>query len=133
MKSLTYFFDENGQEFLVMYRMPFGSPKDHGADIGRILNGLDIVYTEVWNRKVAFGMHCLAAQVVAKLKSNQGGVLLYPPGTQDIGEDFIYVIEPCNGRPKITIKDPKNDDEVVFEGTPEELLALLAWICKTDN
>jgi hypothetical protein len=77
-----------------MYRQYDGYPTGHGAELAEFLapftlvNGLGINET----RKVANGMGCLAAQLVANFKDGAGGFYLYPTSAVDCGQDYEYHI-----------------------------------------
>ena len=92
-RSLTFVYD--GQEPIInMYRQYDGYPTGHGAELAEFLapftlvNGLGINET----RKVANGMGCLAAQLVANFKDGAGGFYLYPTSAVDCGQDYEYHI-----------------------------------------
>mgnify|MGYP003109185516 FL=1 len=74
-------------------------------------------------------MSCLAAQLVAELKDGPGNIYLYPPNSKDCGEEFVYEIYMDNtltavGVDNIIIKciDVWNNNEVIFEGSPQEFI-----------
>ena len=92
-RSLTFVYD--GQEPIInMYRQYDGYPTGHGAELAEFLtpfslvNGLQLGET----RKVANGMGCLAAQLVANFKDGAGGIYLYPTSAVDCGQDYEYHI-----------------------------------------
>lgn len=92
-RSLTFVYD--GVEPIInMYRQYDGYPTGHGAELAEFLapftlvNGLGINET----RKVANGMGCLAAQLVANFKDGAGGFYLYPTSAVDCGQDYEYHI-----------------------------------------
>jgi hypothetical protein len=133
-RSLTFVYDEQ-EPIINMYRQYDGYPTGHGAELAEFLtqftmvNGLGINET----RKVANGMPCLAAQLVAHFKSEAGGFYLYPTSTVDCGQDYEYHVY-HNGseglRVKITDRgcnmfgltmSDKNDS--IFDGTVAEFTA----------
>ena len=92
-RSLTFVYD--GETPIInMYRQYDGYPTGHGAELAEFLapftlvNGLGIDET----RKVANGMGCLAAQLVANFKDEAGGFYLYPTSAVDCGQDYEYHI-----------------------------------------
>ena len=92
-RSLTFVYD--GKEPIInMYRQYDGYPTGHGAELAEFLapftlvNGLGINETH----KVANGMGCLAAQLVANFKDEAGGFYLYPTSAVDCGQDYEYHI-----------------------------------------
>ena len=93
-RSLTIVEGEEGAEICVLYRQYDGYPTGHGAKLKsflegiRIVNGLSLGNDE----RVANGMDCLAAQIVAHFKKEPGGFYLHPAGTRDCGEEYIYTV-----------------------------------------
>jgi len=53
------------------------------------------------------GMECLAAQAVSYFKKEIGEFYLYPAGTRNVGEEFIYYIKNLNGKPEIQVEEVK--------------------------
>jgi len=72
-----------------------GYPSGMGNDLKTflkpftIVNGIDLAD----ERKIANGMGCLAAQLIKELKDGAGNIYVYPPGSTDCGEEYIYTIE----------------------------------------
>lgn len=93
-RSLTVILDEEGQEICVLYRQYDGYPTGHGADLKEFLQGFRIVngFGPEKREKIANGMGCLAAQLITNFKKETGGFYLYPAGTRDCGEEYIYTI-----------------------------------------
>lgn len=87
------------KDIIVMYRQFDGYPSGHGAELKAFLEPLKLVNgLGRDSHNVANGMSCLAAQLVMHFKGNQpfsdiaGGFYLYPSGTRDTGEEFIYTV-----------------------------------------
>ncbi len=132
--ALTLFKDEHKKE-VVLYTHWDGYPSGYGADLceflagGKIVNGIQGEATLSFN-----GMGCLAAQVVAKFKDKQGDFYLYPSGTRDIGEEWVYEVSGSGNRPGLgESTEPRvrvfkrgfgdNSYAAVFEGPATEALA----------
>ena len=75
--------------------------------------------------KVANGAHCLAAQLIAHLKTEAGYVYLYPLDTIDVGEEYIYTLYPKEGEPTYMSVYDVYTSEVIFVGTPDKLISKL--------
>jgi len=108
-RCLTIFKDE-GTEYAVMYRQFDGYPDGHGKELAEFLKGLVLVNgygssDEPFLKRggrIANGMSCLAAQAIARFKGKEhagsetygqcGGIYLYPAGTRDCGEDYVYTV-----------------------------------------
>ena len=96
-RSLTFVYDQYGEvqkPVVNMYRQYDGYPTGHGAELAEFLapftlvNGLGI--GEI--RKVANGMGCLAAQMVAHFKQTPGGFYIHPTDITECGQDYEYHI-----------------------------------------
>src|SRR5436190_14034075 len=93
-RSLTIVEEDGGAEICVLYRQYDGHPTGHEAELKsfleaiQIVNGLGIGD----DKRVANGMDCLAAQLIAHFKKEPGGFYLYPAGTRDCGEEYIYTV-----------------------------------------
>jgi hypothetical protein len=132
-RSLTFVYD--GEEPIInMYRQYDGYPSGHGAEIAEFLapftlvNGLQLGET----RKVANGMGCLAAQLVANFKESAGGFYLYPTSAADCGQDYEYHIYNKDGELRLAITNrgcnffgltQSDVNESIFEGNLEEFTA----------
>ena len=66
-RSLTFVYD--GKEPMInMYRQYDGYPSGHGSNLAEFLNSFDAIVNGISvgdNRKIANGMGCLAAQLIA--------------------------------------------------------------------
>lgn len=132
-RSLTFVYE--GEEPVInMYRQYDGYPSGHGAEIAEFLapftmvNGISTTET----RKVANGMGCLAAQLVANFKDGAGGFYLYPTTAVDCGQDYEYHIYQQVGELRVGITNrgcnffgltQSDINEKIFDGTVEELIA----------
>ena len=129
-RSLTFVYDE--QDVIInMYRQYDGYPTGHGLELAEFLaqftmvNGLGVNE----DRKVANGMGCLAAQLVAHFKVGAGGFYLYPATAVDCGQDYEYhVYQDAEGlRVRITNRGcnmfgltMSDTNESIFDGTVME-------------
>lgn len=93
-RSLTVVEEVGGVEICVLYRQYDGYPTGHGAELKSFLQGIQIVNgLGLGNEKrMANGIECLAAQLVAHFKREPGGFYLYPAVTRDCGEEYIYTL-----------------------------------------
>ena len=115
-RSLTYVYSD-GEPVVCMYRQFDGYPTGHGAEVAQFMASFDAIVNGIRvgeTRKIANGMGCLAAQLIAHFKVDAGGFYLYPTTqNQDCGQEYEYHIH----QDKIVVKDP---DNIMFEGTREE-------------
>ena len=91
-RSLTKVY-EHGKVVVCMYRQFDGYPTGHGAELSEFLNQFAAITNGIAfgeTRKTANGMGCLAAQMVGHFKTEAGGFYLYPTGTVDVGEEYVY-------------------------------------------
>ena len=104
-RSLTVMQDEEEKEIAVLYRQFDGYPEVHGAELKtflenrKIVNGIRGDDNNIFN-----GMSCLAASLVSHFKNDVGGFYLYPAGTRDCGEDYIYFISGKIGDNQATLE-----------------------------
>ncbi len=93
-RCLTIVEEVGGVEICVLYRQYDGYPTGHGAELKSFLEGMQLVNGLGLGdqNRMANGMDCLAAQLIAYLKTEPGGFYLYPAGTRDCGEEYIYTV-----------------------------------------
>ena len=139
-RSLTRVFEkwedtkgkEQRQPIVCMYRQYDGYPSGHGQDLAQFLEPFTIVNGIGLDdkRKIANGMGCLAAQLIAHFKDCPGNIYLYATDTKDCWQEYEYEIEKTKGKLIITIygntkwdeKKDKYEWEQLFHGSPEQLL-----------
>lgn len=127
-RSVTIIVDKN-QEVCRIYRQMDGYPSGHGADLAKLCD-LKIVNGIGSDPKIANGMGCLAAQIVAGLKDGPGGIYLEPTGGEvSDWVEYVYTIRGKEGGPPTidcstqTGPFPFNvqaEDKHVFSGTPKQ-------------
>jgi hypothetical protein len=143
-RSLTHIKDdvwEDGQQpgptIVTIYRQMDGYPSGHGKELAKFLAGRTIVngFGSGTPGKASNGMGCLAATLVGHLKGDSiGGIYLYPPDSEDCGEEYIYTISNSATRTGsgINLKveavrggygDKPRTLTVLFDGPPEEFSA----------
>ena len=119
-RSLTFVYEEN-TPIICMYRQYDGYMTGHGQELAEFLspftlvNGIPVGDT----RKLANGMGCLAAQLVAHFKVGTGQFYLYPPKrNQDCGQEYAYHIY----SDKVVVKESNygTGGDQIFKGTWEE-------------
>jgi hypothetical protein len=116
-RSLTFVYNDD-QAVLNLYRQFDGYREGHGRDLAEFLDGFTIVngFGLKDDRKIANGMGCLAAQLVAHFKQSVGGFYIHPVSETDCGQDYDYHIT------KNSIRVVGYGDEV-FNGTWKEFFA----------
>ena len=126
---------DDGKDVCVLYRQFDGYPEGHGLELCEFLNKIKRITNGISGdpKGTANGMGCLAAQLVAHFKNEVGQFYLYPSGTRDVGEEFIYVVKNKDGAPYVIVYDTYGDEtemsvfdgvkvKPVMEGTPQELI-----------
>jgi hypothetical protein len=126
-RSLTYVYESYQAEHtpvVCMYRQYDGYMEGHGLDLAQFLSQFDAITNGICvgdTRKIANGMGCLAAQMVAHFKTEAGQFYLY--GTQlnqDACQDYEYHVF----RDKVVVYSiGSNNDNALFEGTWMEFYA----------
>lgn len=148
-RSLTHVYDDDGKTILLtMYRQMDGYPSGLGQELvdflfgkrsknGTYKNPMVVVngFGSGTPKKAANGMGCLAALLVSRLKGDQiGSVYIYPPGSTDCGEEYVYSIrlgDPVVGKTghatgntvKVTFHSTYKVDREVEQSLPEYLAA----------
>jgi len=125
-RSLTHIIEDD-KTLATIYRQYDGYLSGHGQDLAEFLQSMKIVNGfSSDQRDIANGMGCLSAQIISHLKQGVGNIYLYPPNSKDCWEEYTYHVynEKIGEGVKIKAirKNYESDDEIVFEGTPEELL-----------
>ena len=111
-RSLTFVYD-NKEPMINMYRQFDGYPSGHGSELAEFLNSFDAIVNGIPvgdKRRLANGMGCLAAQLIANFKTEVGGFYIYPVTTEDCGQDYEYHVY----ENKVVVKNPT---EVIFDGS----------------
>jgi hypothetical protein len=91
-RSLTFVYDDN-KPILNMYRQFDGYLSGHGQELASFMNSFDEIvngYSPGESRKVANGMGCFAAQMIAHFKNSVGGFYIYPVDSTDCWQDYEY-------------------------------------------
>lgn len=120
-RCLTFVYDGDSA-VINMYRQFDGYPSGHGQELFEFLSQFDAVVNGLSfneTRKVANGMGCLAAQMIAHFKQTAGGFYIHPVTDTDCGQEYEYHVY----EDKVVVKDP---DEVIFQGDWKEF----ASFCK---
>ena len=125
-RCLTRVYDE-GTEVVTMYRQYDGYMEGHGQELADFLRDFTIV-NGITNEKkspVANGMMCLAAQMVTHFKAGNllGGFYLYPQGSTDVGEEYIYHVSLKNNILHLRVTDGEKDifNDYVYNFPTEEV------------
>lgn len=111
-RSLTFVYD-NKEPMINMYRQFDGYPSGHGSELAEFLNSFDAIVNGIPvgdKRRLANGMGCLAAQLIANFKTEVGGFYIYPVTAEDCGQDYEYHVY----ENKVVVKNPT---EVIFDGS----------------
>ena len=93
--GLTVILDDDERiEICVLNRESDGYPTCHGDELKDFLQGFTLVsgLSGDPKLKIATGMDCLAAQLVAHFKNEPDKFYLCPAGTRDCGEEYIYTV-----------------------------------------
>lgn len=102
-RSLTFVYEDNAP-LMCMYRQFDGYPAGHGLELANFLTSFDAIvngYGIQEERKVANGMGCLAAQMVANFKVGVGNFYIYPVDCGDCGQEYEYHVY----QDKLVLKD----------------------------
>jgi len=121
-RSETAFYDSFGgaeQEVCRVYRQMDGYPSSHGLALAQLCNVTMVNGISDRTKKIANGMGCLAAQVIAGLKDGPGSIYMAATATP-LDEEYIYEVRGTEGsQPVITCK---HGDDVVFSLPAKEAI-----------
>jgi len=98
---------DSGDKILNLYRQMDGYPSGHGAELAAFLAPINLVNgygTDQKGGTFANGMGCLAAQLVAHLKTGIGGFYIENPNGE-CDNDYTYTIGRDGGPLKITVDE----------------------------
>ena len=126
-RALVRFVDEKDEVTTVIYKHYDGYPEDFGLDLATFLSDMTIVngISLKENRRIANGIECLAAQVVAFFKQGVGDVYIYSSNTlaSNTGAEYVYTVkDKGDGTILFTVEDMK---DTLFSGTPLEVVELI--------
>jgi len=120
-RALIHVYDEEYNAIVTIYRHYDGYPQALGADIVEIISDKESgEITNSWKSDIG----CLAAQLVAGLKNEPGNVYLIRPGSDDVGEEYVYKLKPGEGQLHIEVTDT---NKVLFYDHAED------FKCWVDN
>ena len=134
-KIISKWEDEQGKThrrpIACMYRQYDGYLEGHGLDLAQFLEPIKMVSGLSGNdqRKVANGMDCLSAQLIAHFKDGAGNIYLMHPDTKDVWEDFLYEVEK-NDKGKFVVTVSDYNKIVIFKGSVKELIKTIDKINK---
>lgn len=132
-RSHTTVYDDDGTRLVTIYQQYDGYPEGVGRELATFLANIEIVNgfgTDAKLGEVANGPECLAAQLVAHLKTDVGGAYVTTPGDQ--GQEYEYEIHvsPAGGflsdlpgSIRLVARQVYDGGAVLFDGTPAEFLA----------
>jgi len=119
-------FSEHPEEIRAqIYHHYDGYPEGLGCNLAeflcdfRVVNGLPLNYFE--NIKVANGMGCLTAQLIAGLKEEAGNVYVDYINAKRTDIEFTYYIWGCVDK-DIWMSVFDRHDNCIFVGTPQKLI-----------
>ena len=117
-RALIEITDETDTVLVTLYKHMDGYPAGLGKELATFLKPIKIVNGLSYQKhsKIANGVGCLAAQLIAEFKQDAGGLYVYPPGTRNVGEEFIYLIHPVGEDVVLTIK---HNDDILMEDKPQ--------------
>lgn len=113
-RCLTVFLNDDNEEIVVMYRQFDGYPEGHGQELADYLAHRKIVngFGDSNENPDFNGMPCLAGRVITHFKVGIGGFYLYPSGTRDCGEEYVYFVKGLEGEePQILVSDTYGEND----------------------
>lgn len=117
-RALTTIKNSEGNTLVVLYRQSDGYQDCHGKELKDFLLSKEMVNgISDYSNNIANGIGCLAAQLVANIKTKAGLHYIYPEGVAKNWVDFHYTIYPASSAdtPQIKIR-VESYGEVLFDG-----------------
>ena len=92
-RSLINIKDEKGATIVTIYQQFDGYLSGVGVELKEFLSGKKLVNGYSGDTSKIFnGMGDLAALVIKEFKRGVGGLYIYPTGSENVGEDYVYNI-----------------------------------------
>lgn len=135
-RSTTIILDDENKELVRIYRQHDGYPSGHGAELAKLANRIVVngFSFDMSAATHANGMGCLAAQIIAGLKSNDDGVSFQlggiyverPNGELNEWLDYVYVVsfQGVGKPPKIACREGSKSTRAIKTAVPS---AFLKW------
>lgn len=96
-RCLTFVYNESYDPVVCVYRQFDGYPGGHGKELAEFLKDRKVINgipPEKQMQKASNGMECLAASLIAELKTDIGNIYLFPTNSKDCNQDYEYHIYP---------------------------------------
>jgi hypothetical protein len=130
-RALTFVYDGD-KPIVNLYRQYDGYPSGHGRELAEFLDGFKVVNgIGRETTRIANGMGCLAAQVVAHFKDSVGGFYIHSVDSTECGQDYEYHVYQKDKELRVRITDRgcnlfgltmSDTNEGIFDGTATEFL-----------
>lgn len=115
-------FVEDGDVIVQIYQQYDGYPSGVGKELAKFLAPFTIVNGFGHGDdtgKTANGVGCLAAQFIAKFKTDVGGLYVISANVKNAGQDYEYTVDQNKNIECFSIGSSKKK---LFSGTPEAFL-----------
>lgn len=130
-RALTFVYDGD-KPIVNLYRQYDGYPTGHGAELAQFLDGFKVVNgIGAEKTRIANGMGCLAAQVVAHFKDSVGGFYIHSVDSTECGQDYEYHVYQKDKELRVRVTDRgcnmfgltmSDTNEGIFDGTVAEFV-----------
>ncbi len=130
-RALTFVYDGD-KPILNLYRQYDGYPTGHGRELAEFLNGFKVVNgIGAETTRIANGMGCLAAQIVAHFKDSVGGFYIHSVDATECGQDYEYHVYQKDRELRVRVTDRgcnmfgltmSDTNEGIFDGTVAEFV-----------
>ena len=123
--SASFTLIDKHEPVITMYSHWDGNPEGFALKVMDWLSGIKITNgLALDNTNIANGIECLAAQLIAKFKTEPGNIYLYNSNMQfNLGEEYVYDIYISNDDIKIAVYECKDVHTTnIFEGNVQEFI-----------
>ena len=125
-RSLTFIKEKKEKQASInIYKQFDGYPDGWGRQLADFLDRHTIVKGFGLNdeREIANGVGCLIGKLLAEVKTDVGGIYVFPIDDKHCWQEYEYHVEVCDDSGDINIKIyDNNKKDFIFSGTPLELL-----------
>ena len=131
-RALTFVYDGD-KPIVNLYRQYDGYPTGHGAELAEFLDGFKVVNgIGAEKTRIANGMGCLAAQIVAHFKDSVGGFYIHSVDATECGQDYEYHVYQKDRELRVRVTDRgcnlfgltmSDTNKGIFDGSVAEFVA----------
>jgi hypothetical protein len=113
-RCITFVYNDQFERLVGIYRQFDGYPSGHGKEVAKFLRNRIIINGIPAQKRIenaSNGMDCLAASLIAELKTDIGNIYIIPTDSENCDQDYEYHIYES----RVDVKDYRKN--LLFTGT----------------